>query len=183
MNAVRVSVVGFAVVLLLAVTTGDAQAQQTLDDVAMMKQLAGTWRLVSSTQRFKDDTTRENQNLAGYILYADSGHMCAVLMNRNRPNWNSETAPTADEMKSTLSGADFSAYCSTVEVHAKEGFVLHHVELEKSPNIVGRTRKRWFTLKGNRLTLRIDPPELPSPLVDWTLVWERVERGTLDSAR
>jgi hypothetical protein len=64
-----------------------------------------------------------------------------------------------------------------VEVHAKEGFVLHHVELDKSRNLVGRTRKRWFTLQDNRLTLRVDSPELPATLVDWTLVWERVERG------
>jgi len=172
-----VRVLGFAIVLLLTVTTGDAQRQQTQDDVAMMKQLAGTWRLVSSTQRFKDGTAKEMPDFAGYVIYADTGHMCAALMNRNRPNWKSGTAPTADEMKSTLSGTDFIAYCSTVEVHAKEGFVLHHVELDKSPNIVGRTRKRWFMLQGNRLTLRVDPPELPATLMDWTLVWERVESG------
>ena len=175
MSGVRV--LGFAIVLLLTVTAGDAQRQQTQDDVAMMKQLAGTWRLVSSTQRFKDGATKEMPDFAGYVIYADTGHMCAALMNRNRPNWKSGTAPTADEMKSTLSGTDFIAYCSTVEVHAKEGFVLHHVELDKSPNIVGRTRKRWFTLQDNRLTLRVDSPELPATLMDWTLVWERVESG------
>jgi len=176
MSGVRV--LGFAIVLLLTVTAGDAQRQQTQDDVAMMKQLAGTWRLVSSTQRFKDGATKEMPDFAGYVIYADTGHMCAVLMNRSRPNWKSEAAPTADEMKSTLLGlTDFAAYCSTVEVHAKEGFVLHHVELDKSRNIVGRTRKRWFTLQDNRLTLRVDSPELPATLVDWTLVWERVEKG------
>jgi hypothetical protein len=144
----------------------------------MMKQLAGTWRLVSSTQRFKDGTTQENKSLAGYVIWADTGHECGGVMDRNRPNWKSESVPTADEMKSTLLGAAaFTVYCSTLEVHAKEGFVLLHVELDKSPNIVGRTRKRWFMLQGNRLTLRVDPPELPATLVDWTLVWERVEKG------
>lgn len=178
MDSVRVPVLRLAIVLLMPVMTGNVQRQQTQDDISIMKQLAGTWRLVSSTQRFKDGTTPENKSLAGYIIYADTGHMCGVLMNRDRPKWKSETAPTADEMTSTLLGADFIAYCSTVEVHAKDGFLLHHVELDKNPNIVGRTRKRWFTLQGNRLTLRVDPPELAaSPLVDWTLVFERVEKG------
>jgi hypothetical protein len=176
MNGVRASVLGFAIVLLVTVTTGGAQRQQTQDDAAMMKQLAGTWRLVSSTQRLKDGTTKENKNFVGYIIYADTGYQCNVLMDRNRPNWTSESGPTADELKSTLSGAlDFNAYCSTVEVHAKEGFVLHHTEIDKIPNYVGRTKKRWFTLQGNRLTLRIDPQELPATLAEGTFVWERVQ--------
>ena len=158
MNGVRASVLGFAIVLVLTVTTGGAQRQQTQDDMAMMKQLAGTWRLVSSTQRSKDGTTKENKSFVGYIIYTDTGHMCVVTMDRNRPNWKSEFAPTADELKSTLAaGLDFSAYCATVEVHAKEGFELHHTEIDKIPNNVGRTKKRWFTLQGNRLTLRVDP--------------------------
>ena len=172
MNGVRASVLGFAIVFLLTVKTGGAQRQQTQDDVAMMKQLAGTWRLVSSTQRFKDGTTKENKSYVGYIIYADT----VVSMDRNRPNWKSESAPTADELKSTLSaGLDFNAYCGTVEVHAKEGFDLHHTEIDKIPNNVGKTKKRWFTLQGNRLTLRLDPQELPATLADGTFVWERVQ--------
>ena len=114
----------------------------------------------------------------GVAILIGVGDIVLSVIDDNRPNWQSATAPTADEMKSTLLGpTDFTAYCSTVEVHAKDGFVLHHVELDKSPNIVGRTRKRWFTLQGNRLTLRVDTSELPATLMDWTLVWERVERG------
>ena len=38
------------------------------------------------------------------------------------------------------------AYCERIEVNERERFVLHHVELDKGPNLVGRTRKRWFGL-------------------------------------
>jgi hypothetical protein len=63
-------------------------------------------------------------------------------------------------------------------VSAKEGFVLHHIEINKSPNGVGRIGKRWFRFDGqNRLTLRVDTPELPSPITEWTLVWARVEKS------
>jgi len=69
----------------------------------------------------------------------------------------------------------FIAYCSTVEVHPKEGFVIHHVEIENRPNLVGMARKRWFAFQGpNRVSLRIDTPELAAPVVESTLIWERV---------
>jgi len=41
------------------------------------------------------------------------------------------------------------AYCGTVEIHANEGFVIHHIEIERSPNDVGGIRKRWFTFQGS----------------------------------
>jgi hypothetical protein len=101
--------------------------------------------------------------------------MCFVSMNPNRPKWKSATEPTESEAVSGING--FSAYCAKVEIHASEGFVLHHVEIEKVPNNIGMTRKRWFTFDGpNRVTLRQDSAELAPPLVENTLVWERVTK-------
>src|SRR5262249_33801509 len=100
----------------------------------------------------------------GEGIYTDTNHMCAVIMNPNLPKWKS-ASPTPDEAKAGMDS--LVAYCSTVEVHAKEGFVLHHVEVVKSPNVVGATRKRWFTFEGpNRLTLRMDASENNPPVVD-----------------
>ncbi len=145
---------------------------QSQDDIA--KQFVGMWRLVSRTQRFADGTTRQNPISVAYLIYTD-GHMCYVAMNPNRPRWKSETAPTPEEALSGIKG--FGAYCATIEIHAKEGFVVHHVEIERVPNIVGRARKRWFTFQGtNRVSLRIDTPELTSPVVEDVLIWERVAK-------
>ena len=74
-------------------------------------------------------------------------------------------------------GVPFNAYCARVEVRADEGYVLHHVEVDKSPNMIGRTRKRWFTFQGaDRLALRMDPSELAPPVVESTLLWERIRK-------
>jgi hypothetical protein len=148
----------------------DAQSQ---DDIA--KQFVGMWRLVSWTERLADGTTRQNPRSVAYIIYTDTGRMCYVSMNPNRPRWKLEAAPTPEEALSAITG--LGAYCAAVEVHAKEGFVIHHVEIERSPNLVGRARKRWFTFQGqNRVSLRIDTPELISPVVESILTWERVEK-------
>ena len=147
---------------------------QSHEDVEAAKQLVGMWRLGSWTLRLADGTTRPDPRSTAYIVYTDKGRMCYVNMNPNRPLWKSETAPTGEEAISAIMG--LSAYCARVEVHAKEGFVIHHVEVERIPNLVGRDRKRWFKLEGpNRLILRVDASELVHPVVESTLVWERVQ--------
>ncbi|PYR56492.1 MAG: hypothetical protein DMF91_21745 [Acidobacteria bacterium] len=151
-------------------TTPHAQSED-----AMAKQFVSMWRLVSRTQRLADGTTRQHPISVGYIIYTDTGHMCYVAMNPSRPKWKSEIAPTPEEALSGITG--LGAYCATVEIHAKEGFVVHHVEIERSPNRVGLARKRWFTFQGpNRVALRIDTPELNPPVVEDTLIWERVQK-------
>lgn len=162
------------VALLTVVVMTDTSRAQSAADVA--RQFIGTWRLVSWTQRLADGTTRPDPRNVGYIIYTDAGYMCYASMAANRPAWASEGSPTGAEAVATM-GAPFNAYCARVEVHADEGFVLHHVEVDKVPNIVGRTRKRWFTFQGpDRVALRIDPAELTPPVIESTLLWERVRR-------
>ena len=122
-----------------------------------------------------DGTTRHDPKTVAYLIYSDAGRMCYVSMNPDRPKWKSETAPTAEEAISGITG--LGAYCAAVEVHEKEGFVIHHVDVERVPNVVGRNRKRWFKFDGpDRLTLRVDSAELVAPVVESTLVWERVQK-------
>ena len=150
-------------------STSRAQSQA---DIA--KQFAGMWRLVSNPQRLADGTTRPSSNNVAYVVFdTDAGHMCYINMNPNRPLWKSESAPTPEERLSAAMG--FNAYCSTVEIHAKEGFILRHYELHNNPNAVGKVTKRWYTFQGtNRMSLRIDSQELSPPVVESTLIWERV---------
>jgi hypothetical protein len=94
-------------------------------------------------------------------------------MNPNRPLWKSETTPTPEEGLSAIRG--FGAYCATIEIHAKEGFMLRHYEINQTPNAVGRATKRWYTFQGiDRMSLRVDSSELNPPLVESTFVWQRV---------
>ena len=160
-----------ATVCALGMFSGAPQAQSG-DSVA--KQFIGMWRLVSRPQKLTDGTTRQYPISVGYIIYTDTGRMCYVAMDPSRPKWASDT-PTSAEALSGMNG--LGAYCATVEVHAAEGFVVHHVEIDRSPNFVGRDRKRFFKFETpNRVALRIDPIELKAPIVEDTLIWERVQK-------
>ncbi len=145
---------------------------QSPDDIA--KQFAGMWRLVSNPQRLVDGTTRDGSNSVGYAFFdANAGHMCFLSMNPNRPQWKSEAMPTPEEGLSAIRG--FGAYCATIEIHAKEGFMVRHYEINQTPNAVGRATKRWYTFQGtDRMSLRVDSSELSRPVVESTFVWERV---------
>jgi hypothetical protein len=151
-----------------------AAASFAQTDQEAANQFWGIWRMVSRTQRLADGTTRPYPNNVGYIVYTEPGYMCYAAMNPNRALWKS-ASPTPEEAQSAITG--LNAYCASVEVHAKEGFILHHVEVERVPNDVGKIRKRWFTFEGpNRVVFRIDSAELSPPVVEDTLVWERVQK-------
>jgi len=156
--------------LLSGSLTATARAQSR-DDVA--KQLAGMWRLVSNPTRLADGTTRQGANTVGYAFFDSHGdHMCFLSMNPDRPKWKSER-PTAEEGLSAIRG--FGAYCATIEIHAKEGFMVRHYDINQTPNAVGTETKRWFTFQGpDRMSLRVDPAELNPPAVETMFIWERV---------
>jgi hypothetical protein len=139
------------------------------DDIAPF---LGMWKLMSWEQHLADGTTRQASNSVAYMVYTDVGRMCYVGMNPNRPKWKALT-PTESEALSGIVG--LGAYCAAVELHASEGYVLHHIDIEKVPNNVGIVRKRWFKFDGpNRLILKIDGPELIPPIVESTLTWQRI---------
>ncbi len=170
MNAMRRVISTIALVLGSFSSTSHAQSE---DPIA--KQFVGMWRLASRTQRLADGTVRQHPQSVAYLIYTDTGYVCYVAMNPNRPRWKSETAPTPEELLSAIKG--LGAYCATVEINAKEEFVIHHIEIEGNPNMVGRARKRWFTFQGpNRVALRIDTPELNPPIVEDMLIWDRVQK-------
>ncbi len=148
------------------------------DDASIAKQFAGTWRLVSWVHQLADGTTRQDPKSAAFLIYSEPGYMCYVGMNPKRSAWKSATAPTLDEMALGLGNNGFYCYCAAAEVHAKKGFILLRLEVDKIPNMVGKTRKRWFKFEGpNRLALTIDPSENSLPVIESTLVWERVQKS------
>ena len=133
------------------------------------KALVGAWRLVSWETTQADGTVRKSPMSAGSLMYSDSGRMCGVLMDPTRKT--PSRPPTDEEIRAAYNG--IVAYCGTYEVDAA-GFVVHHVDLEKSPANIGINRKRWFTLEGSHLSLKIDAAELPATQKESRLVWERV---------
>jgi hypothetical protein len=163
----------FAVAWLL----GASAVSHGQSNEGVAKQFIGMWVQSSWTEKLVDGTTRQNPLSVAHLIYTDTGRMCYVSMAENRRAWASAAAPSESEALSGMGNGAFYAYCATVEIHANEGFVLHHVDIDKVPNIVGNTRKRWFAFDGpNKLILRIDKAELRPPVVESTLVWERVRQ-------
>ncbi|HKC03068.1 MAG TPA: lipocalin-like domain-containing protein [Sphingomicrobium sp.] len=137
--------------------------------------LVGTWRLVAAAQRMADGTERPDPNVGakarGYIIYTQTGQICAMLANTERRPWGLADRPTGVEAAAIP--ANMVAYCGSYSVDEAGGFVVHHVELDISPNRTGTDRKRFFTVSGDRLVLRPAPP-LPEGVQDWTVTWVRV---------
>jgi hypothetical protein len=164
-------------VLLAAIPLSSGSQAQSTDAVA--RQLSGIWRLVSNPQRLADGTTRQGANGVtniGYAFFdAAASHMCFLSMNPNRPTWKSEGAPTPEEGLTALRG--INAYCSTLKIHAKEGFMDRRYIINQNPNIVGKATRRWYSFQGpDRLTLRVDAAELTKPVVETLFIWERVTK-------
>jgi hypothetical protein len=164
----------WSVLLVLTQLSSQSRAQST-DDVA--RQLSGMWRLVANPQRLADGTTRQGTNgvtSIGYAFFDTAGrHMCFLTMTPNRPVSEPGVTRTPEEELAALRG--INAYCATLEIHAKEGFMDRRYDINQNPNAVGRTTRRWFSFQGpDRMTLRVDPAELAAPVVETLFVWERV---------
>ena len=168
-----------AVALSAALGMGSAASAQS-----MSRALVGAWRLVSTEQRLSDGTSRPSplygSGGVGYLIYTDSGRMCALLTDPSRAKWKSSGAPTEAELRSTFD--HFVAYCGRYEVNETQGFVVHHVEMDVVPNSVGTDLKRYASLEGNRLKLR-PAEQLPEGVTDYTLTWERVDGPLADPAK
>lgn len=138
-------------------------------------QLVGTWRLVSASQTMADGSDRPDPDLGpkprGYITYTPTGRVCTMIGSSERSLWADGAHPTPAEARAIF--ANMVAYCGTYTVDAVAGVVIHHVEIDLSPNHVGLDRRRRFKLSGDRLELHPAPP-WPAGVRDWTVTWQRV---------
>jgi hypothetical protein len=158
------------VFLLTSTPPGLLRAQTTR---MLRDDIVGTWRLVAARQTMADGSVRSDPQTGprgtGYIMYDATGHVCVVLANPDRPAWKDPKSPTDAEAHSALDG--LVAYCGTYETNEQQHSVIHHVEADKNPSIVGTNRTRIATVTGNRLILR--PVDLPPGVKDWTVELER----------
>ncbi len=143
--------------------------------------LVGTWRLVAARQRMTDGSVRPDPQPGprgvGYIMYDATGHMCVVLANPDRPAWKAPKSPTDAELRSAFDG--LVAYCGAYETNEEKHYVIHHIEADREPAVMGTSRTRLATVTGNRLVLR--PLDLPAGVAEWTVEFERVGDGTSTS--
>lgn len=159
--------------LLSFCTTNAANANaKSAENTNLEKQFLGMWKLVSWEKEYSDGSIKPDHRTNSYIVYTDTGRMCWVATDPNRPKWTEK--PTVEEKAEAFDGLGF--YCAAVELNVEKGYVIHHLDLARSENAVGIKLKRWFKFDGkDRLLLRVEPSENEAPMVESRLVWERVK--------
>jgi hypothetical protein len=171
-----------ALIAMAVLAAGTPDARLTAQRPQTLRQsLVGTWRLVAARQRLTDGSVRPDPQPGahgvGYIMYDATGHMCVVLANPDRPAWKAPKSPTDAELRSAFEG--LVAYCGAYETNEEKHYVIHHVEADREPAVLGTNRTRLATLTATRLVLR--PLDLPAGVAEWTVEFERVGDGVRGS--
>lgn len=122
--------------------------------------LLGTWKLVSVTDTLKNGTAGPSAQLGphpiGFIMYEPDGHMCASIMNPDRPPLK-DISKATDAQKIAFYDT-FIAYCGTYKLDAEKSMVTHYPVVAWTPAYVGSTQLRPFRIEGNRLTITVENP-------------------------
>ena len=152
-----------------------ARGQQS-DASSVRSRFIGTWKLVGAWEKLKDGTTRPYKDLGpkgqGYLMYSADGHMCAQLMNPDRPRWSDP--PTAEQKVASVDG--FVGYCGRFEIDEANHVMVHYPEVAWKPNYVGTRQARPYTFEGDHLVYSAHTPRDGAPEVEqWRIEWEKVE--------
>lgn len=174
----RVSMLFFALTLIcIGQSAALGQAANSPGAMKTAQKLVGTWRLLSVSEI--DEAGRSVQNSTygshpvGYLMYDTTGHMCAQLINADRPKWKDEGVPTPEEARSAIIG--LGGYCGRYEVHEREAYVLHFPEAAVVPNDLGRSLKRSFILRANQLVLQaVERRAADGRVTTKNILWERL---------
>jgi hypothetical protein len=124
------------------------------------RRLLGSWRLEDSFEQ--DIHTGEAiraRGLApkGYLTYTENRMISVQVMNDGGPPLDliDPDACCGSLAKAAFFG--YTAYYGWFEVDEEERSAIHHMDGSLVPNEVGSSRKRFFNLTGDRLTL-VTPP-------------------------
>ena len=162
-----------AVLLLGAGAFGQAQ---TAKSNPALKPFVGTWRLVSSVEVLPDGSSRPygfGPHAQGYLMYDATGHMCAQVIDPDRPKWVDPEHPTPQEVKTSFEG--FGGYCGTYTVDEKKHTAAHIPEVGLDPNDAGHPKPRDYRFEDGRLIYSGAEKQESGGESHWTMIWERVK--------
>jgi hypothetical protein len=143
---------------------------------AAEEDLAGTYRLVSSTRKVLDtgevlDTFGKHPT--GYIMYGKDGRMLALIVRDDRPK-PASIEKTTPEQQATLFRS-MLAYGGTYKFNGKS--VEHHIDVSWNELWTGTTQIRDIRKEGDKLiyTTRPAPFSADGRMSVTTLIWEKVK--------
>jgi hypothetical protein len=161
---------------LLISTMAAAQTAKTTAPNPASRQFVGTWRLVSSIEILPDGTQRPygfGPHAQGYLMYDATGHVCAQVIDPDRPKWVDPDHPTPQEFKTAFDG--FGGYCGTFTVDEKSHTAAHIPEVSLDPNLVGQSKPRTYRFEGDKLIYSGTEKLEPSGESHWTMTWEKAK--------
>jgi hypothetical protein len=144
---------------------------------SVREQIIGTWKLVSTEDHMRDGTKRfypdAGPNGKGFLIYTADGHMCAQLMNPDRPMPKDKDQLTIAEKISSYDG--FSSYCGRYDVDESKGLIYHYPETALWPSFVGTKQRRPYKLQGDLLTFADRVSDEPG-VESYSITWKRAEK-------
>jgi hypothetical protein len=162
-------------ILATLLLTGAGIAQQPKPNPAL-RPFVGTWRLVSSTEVLPDGTSRPygfGPHAQGYLMYDATGHVCAQVVDPDRPKWANPEHPMPQEVKTAYDG--FGGYCGTYTVDEKAHTAAHIPEVSLDPNLVGQAKLRNYKFENEKLIYSGTEKLESIGESHWTMVWEKVK--------
>ena len=161
--------------LVIALLCALPLSAQTPTGGTVAKRLVGSWRLISAEGRSSDGkvTLDYGAKPLGRLILDSGGRMSLHLLNSTRQRFASGDflRPTPQELKEAFEG--YFGYFGTYTVGKNTGTVTFYVEGAAYPNYIGTDQRRFFTLSGNRLTLRTPPERAAGADITYVIVWER----------
>src|SRR5262245_41149243 len=145
---------------------GDRPTQRSVKE-----QFFGTWKLLSwKIEEANGDGTRSS-----WVDHVPAGRIhVGALMRPDRPKFASDNLveATPEEVEAAFGG--YISYFGSYEVHERERFVIHRLQLSWFPNLVGTEQKRFFEFAGDRLMLKTPPLTLLGETQVHRLIWQRL---------
>jgi len=177
---------GFMIVAVTLALGGVAAAQHSAvtpvihrkpihSETNVYRPFVGTWKLVSSTEKLPDGTVKPygfGPHAMGYLMYDATGHVCAQVVNPDRPVWQDPNNPTPGEIKTAFDG--FGGYCGIYKVDAKTHTLEHIPQVPFDPNLVDKPSPRQYRFEGKHLIYTGSDKDDGTP-VRWTMVWQRID--------
>ena len=150
-------------------------AQSTADKALTVARIVGTWQLVLDQFTLKDGSVVSNPKFGahakGFLMYEPDGHMCAEVMNPDRPAWKNPQKPTSDDKVTSFDG--FLGYCGTYTLDAQRSILTHFPSVAWRPDDVGTSQSRPFHFEGEYLI--ITPVSNDPNIAKHVLTWKRVQ--------
>lgn len=135
--------------------------------------LIGTWRMVSYELESATGAISYpyGRDPTGYLIYAADGYMSVAFMTGDRIPYAGGDRLRGTPEERAAAADTYVSYCGRYEL--REDRVIHHIEVSLFPNWVGVAQTRYFTLAGNRLTLRTPPLLMGGSTQTGRILWER----------